>query len=112
MSHHPYFPEKKVISKEKGEIIVFSWSTTKRPTTLKDFIWYAKIHYQYKPDIVIGHFVGSNISVLVSKIASLGKVKTYEYYHTLSSQIITDSKRINLKQRLLFSEKMVLLLVL
>jgi len=105
MSHNPFFSEKKVIAIDKGEIIVFSWSSTKRPTALKDFIWYAKIHYQYKPDIVIGHFVGSNISVLVSKIASLGKVKTYEYYHTLSSQIITDLKRISVKQKLLFLRK-------
>jgi glycosyltransferase involved in cell wall biosynthesis len=105
MSHNPYFPDKKVIQKENGEIIVFSWSTTKRPTSLKDFLWYAKIHYQYKPEVIIGHFVGSNISVIVSKIASLGKVKTYEYYHTLSNQIITDLKRINIKQKLLFLRK-------
>lgn len=75
ISHHPYFSEKQIIKKGKGEVIVCSWPTEKRPTSIKDFFWYAKLYLKYKPEIVIGHFVGSNITVSVSKILSFGKVK-------------------------------------
>lgn len=102
ISHKPYFPEKKIIKTEKGEINVFSWSSEKRPTSIADFIWFAKIYWQYKPDIVIGHFVGTNISFMISKLLSFWKVKTFEHYHTLSNQIITDLKKVSLKQKLLF----------
>ncbi|WP_333600069.1 glycosyltransferase family 4 protein [Flavobacterium sp.] len=105
MSHNPYFSEPVVVPKEKGEIIVFSWATTQRPTSLKDFVWYAKIHLKYKPDVIVGHFVGSNISVMVSKMLSFGKTKTFEYYHTLTDQILADLKKMSLKQRLLFLRK-------
>ncbi len=105
ISHHPFFSTVEIVHKGKGEIIVYSWPTQKRPTSLNDFIWFAKLYLKYKPDIVIGHFVGSNITVSVSKILSLGKVKTFEYYHTLSSQILQDLDKITLKQRLFFIRK-------
>ncbi|WP_158727935.1 glycosyltransferase family 4 protein [Flavobacterium sp. I-STPA6A] len=107
ISHHPYFPEKKIIAKGVGEIVVCSWPTTKRPTSLKDFLWYCKIHLKYKPDVIIGHFVGSNITILGSKVLSLGKTKTFDYYHTLTDQLLTDLKKVTLKQRLLFFRKKV-----
>jgi glycosyltransferase involved in cell wall biosynthesis len=93
------------VSKDKGEIIILSWSSTKRPTSVKDFIWYSKIHLKYKPDVIVGHFVGSNISVIVSKVLSFGRVKTFEYYHTLTDQILADLKKMSIKQKLLFSRK-------
>lgn len=105
ISHHPYFLESQIVQKEIGEIIVCSWPTKKRPTSVKDLFWYAKLYYKYKPSAIIGHFVGSNITVAVSKILSFGKVKTIEYYHTLSSQILTDMGRISLQQRLIFLRK-------
>jgi glycosyltransferase involved in cell wall biosynthesis len=107
ISHHPYFPVKKIIGKGTGEIVVCSWPTTKRPTSLKDFLWYCKIHVKYKPDVIIGHFVGSNITILGSKLLSLGKVKTFDYYHTLTDQLLTDLKKVTLKQKLLFFRKKV-----
>ena len=107
ISHKPYFSEKLVIKKEKGEIIVFSWPTQNRPTKLKDFIWYAKIHLQNKPNVIIGHFVGTNITFIVSKLFSFWKVKTFEHYHTLSDQILTDLKEVSLWQKLLFFRKKV-----
>lgn len=107
LSHNPYFADKVVVKKDQGEIIVLSWASTQRPTSIKDFIWYAKIYLKYRPDIIVGHFVGSNISLMVSKIFSFGKVKTYEYYHTLTDQILADLKKITLKQKLLFFRKKV-----
>jgi glycosyltransferase involved in cell wall biosynthesis len=105
ISHHPYFIEEQVVKKEKGKISIFSWPTTKRPTSIKDFLWYSKIHLKYKPDIIIGHFVGSNITILGSKILSLGKVKSYEYYHSLTDQLLADQEKITLRQKLLFFRK-------
>jgi glycosyltransferase involved in cell wall biosynthesis len=105
ISHKPYFSEKQIIKTENGEINLFSWSSEDRPTSFADFIWFYKIYKQNKPDIVIGHFVGSNISILVSKMLSLGSVKTFEYYHTLSDQILTDLKKVSLKQKLFFFRK-------
>jgi glycosyltransferase involved in cell wall biosynthesis len=105
ISHYPYFSERQIIEKGKGEVIVCSWPSENRPTTIKDFFWFAKLYLKYKPEVVIGHFVGSNITVSVSKILSLGKVKTIEYYHTLSTQILKDLGKLTLKQRLFFIRK-------
>ncbi len=105
ISHQPYFEKKQIIVKDKGQLIVYSWPTLKRPTAISDFLWYAKIHRMYKPEIIIGHFVGSNITIMVSKLLSFGKVRTFEYYHTLTSQLLADHKKINLKQKILFFRK-------
>ena len=102
ISHKPYFSEKQIIKTEKGEINLYSWSSEKRPTSFADFVWFYKIYKQHKPDIVIGHFVGTNISFMVSKLCSFWKVKTFEHYHTLSNQILTDLKKVSIKQKLLF----------
>lgn len=102
ISHKPYFSEKQIVKTENGEIFLYSWSSEKRPTSIADFIWFAKIYWEHKPDIVIGHFVGTNISFIVSKLLSFWKVKTFEHYHTLSNQILTDLKKVTLRQRLLF----------
>ena len=105
ISHKPFFFEQQLIEKNGGEVIVCSWPTQNRPTSIKDFLWYIKVYLKYKPNIVIGHFVGSNITILVSKLLSFGKVKTFEYYHTLSSQILIDLQKISLKQKFFFIRK-------
>jgi glycosyltransferase involved in cell wall biosynthesis len=105
ISHKPYFAEVQNIKKGIGEIIICSWPTEKRPTSINDYVWFSKIYLKYRPDIVIGHFVGSNISILVSKVLSLYKTKTFCYYHTLSDQILTDQNNISIKQNLLFLRK-------
>ena len=105
ISHKPFFLEKQFIKKEKGEIIVYSWPTQKRPTSVKDAIWFSKIYLKYKPEIIIAHFVGSNITISLSKILSLGKTKTFEYYHTLSNQIIEDVRKETWKQSFFFNRK-------
>ncbi|WP_426092194.1 glycosyltransferase family 4 protein [Flavobacterium sp. DSR3-2] len=107
ISHQPYLLEKKIVLKGAGKIVVFSWPTIKRPTSLQDFLWYCKIHVKYKPDVIIGHFVGSNITILGSKLLSFGTVKTFDYYHTLTDQLLTDLKKVTLKQKILFFRKKV-----
>jgi glycosyltransferase involved in cell wall biosynthesis len=101
ISHKPYFEKKRIVKKERGEIIIYSWPTKKRPTSIKDFIWFSKIYLKYKPEVIVGHFVGSNITAIVSKILSFGKVNTLVYYHTLYNQIVSDSNGESFKQKLL-----------
>ncbi|WP_369769495.1 glycosyltransferase family 4 protein [Flavobacterium sp. WC2416] len=105
VSHHPYFLKKEFIVMDKGSIVVCSWPSNNRPTTIEAFWWYIKIHLKYKPNVVIGHFVGSNISILVSKLLSFGSVKTFEYYHTLREQLLADIKKVSIKQKILFFRK-------
>lgn len=90
ISHKPYFKESFEKEIDSGVLIVSSWSSKNRPTGFKDVIWFYKIYKKYKPRVVIGHFVGSNIAAVMSKIFSFNKVKTYVYYHTLSKQISLD----------------------
>lgn len=100
ISHRPYFKEKKVIKNENGgELIIISWSSYERPTGVKDIIYFTKIYLKYKPSVIIGHFVGANITTILSKLLSFGKTQTLVYYHTLSSQNIFDSKLSSIKQR-------------
>lgn len=90
ISHRPFFNKPFKENTENGELLVYSWPTDKRPVKISDAFWFAKIYLKYKPSIVISHFVNVNITIVVSKILSLGKVKTFPYYHTLSSQIKED----------------------
>lgn len=105
ISHRPHFNEPLKINDYPGFIHVYSWPTDKRPTGLKSFLWFIKIFLKYKPEIIIAHFVGSNISVSIGKLFSLGQAKTYVYYHTLSTQNLIDSKNHALKNWLLRSRK-------
>ena len=89
----------------KGELTVVSWPSDRRPTGLIDAIWFGKLFFKYKPKLIIGHFVGSNIPSIVSKLISFGKTKTFVYYHTLSSQIKLDSTRSFIFQKLLYFRK-------
>lgn len=105
ISHKPFFKEIEIVKKERGEVIILSWSTEKRPTSFKDVLWFSKIYSKYKPEFVIGHFVGSNITISISKLLSFGKIKTLAYYHTLSGQILADSKMNFIKGKILFFRK-------
>jgi glycosyltransferase involved in cell wall biosynthesis len=106
ISYRPFFTEKKIIRKEKGEIIVYSWPSEKRPTSIKDAIWFARLYFKYKPTSIIGHFVGANITIGISKILSLNSVRTFGYYHTLREQINLDNQKITvLKKNILFLRK-------
>lgn len=105
ISHKPFFNEPVIVKKTKGEIIICSWPTEKRPTSLKDAIWYAKLYIKYKPSVILGHFGGANITIGISKLLSINKAKTFCYYHTLTKQIILDQKRSFLRNRILMFRK-------
>lgn len=106
ISYRPFFVEKETIKKDKGEIIICSWPSDKRPTTIRDVIWFAKLYFNYSPSIVIGHFVGANISIGISKILSFNKTRTFSYYHTLTEQISLDNQnRTKFKRKLLSFRK-------
>lgn len=105
ISHRPYYKEEEVKSLGKGTLTVCSWPSEKRPTSLSDFYWYVKLHRKYNPQIIIGHFVASNISIISSKVLTIGKVKTFEYYHTLRNQIARDATKGSFKNKLLLIRK-------
>lgn len=111
ISHKPHFEFKQILKEGKGELIVLSWPTKKRPTTLRDVFWFIKIFINYKPKTIIGHFVGSNISAIVAKFFSFWNSKTIVYYHTLSQQIRTDSKISAIKQKILNYRKKIFYLI-
>lgn len=96
ISHKPFF-EKEIVDEN---VIVYSWPTTARPTSLKDAIWFVKLYFKYKPSVLISHFGSVNITVIVAKILSLWKVKTLPYYHTLSGQLLLDNKESNYRRNL------------
>ncbi|NMH29476.1 glycosyltransferase family 4 protein [Flavobacterium silvaticum] len=83
VSHRPYFKEPFHANVSPGEVIVYSWPTQNRPGSMADFYWFAKLFNKYKPQNVIGHFVGANIVIPVAKILSLGRCKTIGHYHTI-----------------------------
>lgn len=105
ISHKPYFKDETHIECGKGEIVLMSWATERRPTTLRDFKHFYLIYKKYKPNVVIAHFAASNICSIVSKTASLGATKTLVYYHTLSSQIKLDGQGKKWKESLYYQRK-------
>lgn len=105
MSHKPYFKESFEKNIGNGILIVCSWSSKNRPTGFKDVIWFYNIYIKYKPSVIIGHFVGSNITCTIAKILSFNKVKTYVYYHTLSEQINIDLTAKKIKNKINYYRK-------
>ena len=89
ISHKPFFKE----SFEDKNVVVYSWPNGNRPTSLTAALWYSKLFFKYNPNLIICHFGGVNLSVILSKIFSLNKIKTFASYDTLSSQIELDSSR-------------------
>lgn len=84
--------------KEYNGIPVVTWPS-KRPTKLKDFIFFYKLCKQYKPDVTLGQFGATNVVLMVSKL--LGIRNRWVYWHTMFLQIQTDSKSSSFKLWLL-----------
>lgn len=96
LSYRPHFSSPKFYTFEKGELIVYSWPSLKKPTNLNDAFWYYKIYRKYKPTIIIGHFSGAILPILLSKILSIGTAQTFCYYHTLSTQLYRYNNEFNI----------------
>ncbi len=87
VSYRPFYEFPEEYPTKKGKLIIYSWPTKKRPTRFVDFVFFIKLYLKYKPDIVLTHFTSATVTITVSKLLSVGKVKTFDYYHTLTSQI-------------------------
>ena len=87
VSYRPFYEFPEEYSTKKGKLIIYSWPTKKRPTRFVDFVFFIKLYLIYKPDIVLSHFTSGNIALSVTKIFSFGRVKTFDYYHTLTEAI-------------------------
>lgn len=98
MSYRPFFPERLVLM--DGRLIVYSWPTKARPTGIRDMWHFVRIYLRHRPEVVIAHFVGANICNPISKLLSFFRVRTYEWYHTLSTQLEYDGGRIPRWQKL------------
>lgn len=105
ISKQPYYEIEKSQSVGQGELILTSWPSKIKSTSFRDFKWFASLHYQYKPSVVIGHHNGSITSIITSKILSLGNTKTLEYYHVCSDSFIADSNGFSLRLRIFFIRK-------
>jgi glycosyltransferase involved in cell wall biosynthesis len=100
VSYRPFYEFPEEYPTKKGKLIIYSWPTKKRPIRFVDFVFFIKLYLKHKPNIVLSHFASSNIALSVSKILSIGRVKTIDYYHTLTKQIAIDGySHISLKIR-------------
>lgn len=100
ISKKPYFEKIQIVKKGNGELILCSWPSKVKSTSLRDFLWFREIYQKYRPSFVIGHHNGSITSIIASKILSLGKVKTLEYNHTCTDQYIADKNGLSFRLRL------------
>ena len=98
ISHKPSFDVPFSVHKDIGDIYVYSWPE-KRPTGIKSLVWFIGLYRRYKPKIIIGHFVGGNITAIVSKLYSGFQTKTCIYYHTISKYNIAEWHGSNFKKK-------------
>jgi glycosyltransferase involved in cell wall biosynthesis len=85
MSYRPHLPDRLELNGKR--LTVYPWTSRARPTGIRDALHLLRIFLRHRPEIVIAHFVGANMSILVSKLISGFRVRTYEWYHTQSYMI-------------------------
>lgn len=100
LSHHPKDLKNFKENKQNGSLSVYKWPCKNRPNNIKSAIFMAKIYLKYKPEIIIGHFIGGNMALLIAKLLSGFKVKTFYYYHTIHAAILTDLGKKTIKQKI------------
>jgi len=92
ISHRPFFSVPFEENIGSGRLVVTSWGDASRPTGVRHFVHFARLFFKYRPKTVLANFGAVNMSVVGSKIFSIGLARTFAYYRTLSSQIAEDSK--------------------
>ena len=90
ISKSPYFPSPIKKALGNGELILTSWPSKTKSTSLKDFKFFYKILKEFKPLVVIGHHNGSITSNILSKLKFRGKIKTFDYHHVCSESYVND----------------------
>jgi len=78
-------------------IIYKTWPST-RPTKLKDFIFYYKLCREYNPEIVLGQFGSTNITLLVGSLLRIPN--RIIYWHTMFIQLKIDSTQSKITSKL------------
>ncbi len=93
ISYRPYFHSPIIKNINKNKIFIYSWKTIGRPVKFIDALWVLHIYMVHQPKIIIGHFTGAKLAIILCKLFSLGTTKTLCYYHTLSSQLNKNNDR-------------------
>ena len=77
-------------SNHEGSMTIYSWPS-KRPTRIKDAVFFFKLCKEYQPDVTLGQFGSTNIVLLVSQL--LRVPHRIVYWHTMFTQIRVDSNK-------------------
>jgi len=86
------------------KLLYFTWPN-RRPTQLKDFVFFYKMIKKYKPSICISNFGSTNVIAIISY---LWRVKyRINYVHTTSKAIENDSKNLLKSKYLRFRKRFV-----
>jgi glycosyltransferase involved in cell wall biosynthesis len=78
-----------------SSIIYKSWPS-KRPTGIKDFLFFLNLLKEYRPNTIIGQFGSANINLIVGRLMNVPN--RVIYWHTMFEQIKIDRKRNLLKE--------------
>lgn len=70
---------------------LFETWPSERPTRLKDFIFYYNLCKKYQPDVVLGQFSSTNITLIVGRLLSVPN--RIIYWHTMFLQLKADSTK-------------------
>lgn len=76
---------------KSNENLLFESWPSKRPTKLKDLIFYYKLCKKHQPDVVLGQFGSTNITLIIGKL--LGVPNRIIYWHTMFLQLSIDSTK-------------------
>ncbi len=71
-------------------LIVLPWPGGKRPNRPQALWFYLKVYFRYRPQLLVGHFVGAIFPSIVNKLFTLGKAKNIYVYHTITDAILLD----------------------
>ncbi|MCH3884995.1 hypothetical protein [Tenacibaculum aquimarinum] len=88
---------------EKETNLIYKVWPNKRPTKIKDFLFFKDLIELYKPQYIISSFGAVNISLIAGYI--YGVKNRIAWIHTNANQIIIDSNRNQLKAFVLKQRK-------
>ena len=95
-----------LLPETKENQIFLSWPS-RRPTKLRDFIFFYRVCKQYKPDVALAQFSSTNVVLFISKL--LNVPHTCNYWHTMFEQINIDRKKSKVVAYILKTRKKLLL---
>lgn len=102
ISKVPYYEQPQEVLVNGHKIILTSWPSKVKNSSLKDIIWFIKLFRKFSPHTVLGHYNGGLVSIILSKILSFGKVLTIDHHHTCSEGFILDKGKLDTKLKIFF----------